>query len=668
MGNSFLFRRSSDARPVARAHPDTDAFLRAVVDVNPECISLLAADGRLLQLNPAGLRMLEAPSWDAVDGASMAAFVAPEHRDAWREHQARVCRGETLTLGFDLVGLQGRRRTMEVHAAPVQLSDGSVGELAIIRDVTEWADTGRALEHANKALREMVSERSHELEATRSRLKKSELSFSLLVSGVTDYAIFMLDLDGNIVSWNAGAQRIKGYAAQEIIGQHFSKFYTDEDRAGGVPTRGLACAAKEGRWEAEGWRVRKDGSRFWANVVIDAIHDGGHLVGFAKITRDITAKRAAEAQLRQAHKMEAIGQFTGGVAHDFNNLLMAISGSLEILRKRLPEDRRTIALLDNAMQGVKRGTSLTQRMLAFARRQELKPEAVDIANLVEGIRELLVRTLGPSIDIETRFPRTMALVRTDANQLETAVINLALNARDAMPYGGKIVIAGREEKVQAEHPTRLRPGQYVCLSVADNGAGMDEETLARVTEPFFTTKGIGKGTGLGLSMVDGVMEQSGGKLVVQSLLGVGTTIELWLPVAEKDVSMPMVSVSEKPRAATQPQRLILAVDDDSLILSNMVAMLEDLGHSVVEASSGAKALDIIAANPEIDLVVSDQAMPGMSGIQLADAIRDRWPKLPVIIATGYAELPAGANPNVPRLSKPFTQQDLARAVSATMRV
>jgi PAS domain S-box-containing protein len=487
-----------------------------------------------------------------------------------------------------------------------------------------------------------------------------------ILSSVSDYAIFMLDLDGRIVSWNAGAARIKGFTAQEIIGQHFSRFYTDEERDAGVAARGLACAAKQGHWEAEGWRVRKDGSRFWANVVIEAIHDNGELVGFAKITRDITEKRAAEAQLRQAQKMEALGQFTGGVAHDFNNLLMAISGNLEILRKRLPDDRRLIPLLDNAMQGVRRGTSLTQRMLAFARRQELKQEAVDAGNLVEGIRELLVRTLGPAIDIETRFPRAMARVRTDPNQLETALLNLALNARDAMPRGGRIVIAAREETVAAGHSTHLPPGPYVCLSVIDDGAGMDEETLARVTEPFFTTKGVGKGTGLGLSMVDGVMDQCGGKLVVRSTLGVGTTVELWLPAVGNEVAAGRIALPERPAAPVQSQRLILAVDDDSLILSNMVAMLEDLGHTVIEASSGAKALDVIASNPGIDLVVSDQAMPGMSGIQLVEAIRARWPTLPVIIATGYAELPSGANPGVPRLSKPFTQHDLAKAVASTL--
>jgi PAS domain S-box-containing protein len=213
MGNNFLFRESSNARPV-RANPDTDAFLRAVVDVNPECISLIAPDGRLMRLNPAGLRMIEAETWDAVDGANMLDFIAPEHRDAWREHHARVCQGESLTLKFDLVGLRGGRRTAEAHAAPIELSDRIFSELAIIRDISDWANTARALEHANKALREAVNERSHELESTRSQLKESELRFSLLVSGVTDYAIFMLDLDGNIVSWNAGAEHIKGYSAR----------------------------------------------------------------------------------------------------------------------------------------------------------------------------------------------------------------------------------------------------------------------------------------------------------------------------------------------------------------------------------------------------------------------------------------------------------------------
>jgi PAS domain S-box-containing protein len=633
-----------ESAPVACV--EDHAFLQGILDTTPNCVTVISADGRLLQISRAGLPMIQADSSEEVDGTSMLDLIATEHRSAWRGHHERVCQGESLVWEYDLIGLNGTRRSVQTHAAPIGLADGSVGQLGITRD---------------------SSERASELEAARTRLHESERSFALLVSNVTDYAIFMLDPDGHVVSWNAGAERIKGYAAEDIIGQHFSRFYTEEDRIADVPAGGLQAARRDGRWEAEGWRVRKDGSRFLANVVIDAIRDRGRLVGFAKVTRDITEKRAAEAQLRQAQKMEAIGQFTGGVAHDFNNLLMAISGSLEILRKRLPDDRRLLSLLDNAMQGVRRGTSLTQRMLAFARRQELNQESVDLGNLVEGIRELLDRTIGPMIDIEVRFPPTISRVRTDPSQLETALVNLVLNARDAMAGGGKITIAAREESVEANHPTGLPGEQYVCLSVTDTGEGMDEATLAHATEPFFTTKGLGKGTGLGLSMVDGVVAQSGGRMVIRSRPGVGTTVELWLPVADKETIAGKVAAAGDPHPAQQPQRLILAVDDDGLILSNMVAMLEDLGHTVIEASSAAKALDIITTNPSIDLVISDQAMPGMSGLELAEAIQERWPSLPVIIATGYAELPPGANPVVARLSKPFTQQDLAKAVWASGR-
>ena len=664
----FLSQRDNHAeRPGAGAPPDADSFLRTILETTPNGIAIVGPDGRLRYVNASGLRMIEAAAPEQAAGLCVLNVVAPEHRSKWREHHERVCQGESLVSEYDLVGLNGTRRRVETHAAPIGLGDGSVGQLGITRDTTDRAAAAENLQQAKQALNQTASERGGELDVVRTRLRESERSFALLVSNVTDYAIFMLDPDGHVVSWNAGAERIKGYAAEEIIGQHFSRFYTEEDRKAGVPGQGLQAAGRDGRWEAEGWRVRKDGSRFLANVVIDAIRDGGKLVGFAKVTRDITEKRAAEAQLRQAQKMEAIGQFTGGVAHDFNNLLMAISGSLEILRKRLPDDRRMLSLLDNAMQGVRRGTSLTQRMLAFARRQELNQKPVDLGNLVEGFRELLDRTLGPMIDIDIRFPRTISRVHTDPNQLETALINLSLNARDAMPGGGKITIAAREECVKADHPTGLPAGRYACLSVTDTGEGMDEATLARATEPFFTTKGLGKGTGLGLSMVDGVVAQSGGRMVIRSHSGVGTTVELWLPVADKDTAADKEAGAEKPHAAPQPQRLILAVDDDGLILSNMVAMLEDLGHAVMEASSGARALDIIAANPGIDLVVSYQAMPGMSGMQLAEAIRTRWPDLPVVLATGYAELPPGANPAVPRLSKPFTQRELAKAVAATAR-
>jgi PAS domain S-box-containing protein len=642
-------------------------LLRAVTETSPECIKVVASDGRLLQMNPAGLEMIDADSWQSVEHASTLDLVAPEHRSMWLANHQRVCAGETRIWEFDIVGLKGLRRKMETHASPLALSDGTTGQLAISRDVTERNRARDAQRRLNAELEERIRARTAELEAALHRLQESERSFELLVESVTDYALYRLDPNGRIVSWNSGARRIKGYEAAEIIGKNFECFYSEKDRAAGVPAAGLRTAAREGRLETEGWRMRKDGSRFWANVIIDAIHAGGHLVGFAKITRDITERRAAEGRLRQAQKMEAVGQFTGGAAHDFNNLLMAILGSLEILRKRLPNDPRLLSLLDNAMQGAKRGSTLTQRMLAFARRQELKQEAVDLPHLVNNMLELLERSLGPTINIVTRFPPEAVRVRTDANQLETALLNLAINSRDAMPDGGTITISVVEHTIAGAHPTGLAPGAYACLSVSDTGHGMDEATVARATEPFFTTKGIGKGTGLGLSMVDGLTGQSGGKLIVQSVPGRGTTMELWFPITTQIGTTGERNAADANEGVQTPRRLcILAVDDDSLVLANVAAMLEDLGHRVIAVGSGAKAIEEIESTPAIDLVITDQAMPVMTGIQLIEFLKARRPALPVILATGYAELPQGISPSIGRLSKPFTQRALAAALAATV--
>ncbi|HTB87569.1 MAG TPA: PAS domain S-box protein [Steroidobacteraceae bacterium] len=642
-------------------------LLRAVTETSPECIKVVASDGRLLQMNPAGLEMIDADSWQSVEHASTLDLVAPEHRSMWLANHQRVCAGETRIWEFDIVGLKGLRRKMETHASPLALSDGTTGQLAISRDVTERNRARDAQRRLNAELEERIRARTAELEAALHRLQESERSFELLVESVTDYALYRLDPNGRIVSWNSGARRIKGYEAAEIIGKNFECFYSEKDRAAGVPAAGLRTAAREGRLETEGWRMRKDGSRFWANVIIDAIHAGGHLVGFAKITRDITERRAAEGRLRQAQKMEAVGQFTGGAAHDFNNLLMAILGSLEILRKRLPNDPRLLSLLDNAVQGAKRGSTLTQRMLAFARRQELKQEAVDLPHLVNNMLELLERSLGPTINIVTRFPPEAVRVRTDANQLETALLNLAINSRDAMPDGGTITISVVEHTIAGAHPTGLAPGAYACLSVSDTGHGMDEATVARATEPFFTTKGIGKGTGLGLSMVDGLTGQSGGKLIVQSVPGRGTTMELWFPITTQIGTTGERNAADANEGVQTPRRLcILAVDDDSLVLANVAAMLEDLGHRVIAVGSGAKAIEEIESTPAIDLVITDQAMPVMTGIQLIEFLKARRPALPVILATGYAELPQGISPSIGRLSKPFTQRALAAALAATV--
>ncbi|HSI42178.1 MAG TPA: PAS domain S-box protein [Xanthobacteraceae bacterium] len=503
-------------------------------------------------------------------------------------------------------------------------------------------------------------------------LRRSQEQFRLLVQSVIDYSIYMIDPTGRITSWNLGAKRIKGYAPEEIIGDHFSRFYTPEDRQNGEPARALDIAGREGRFEKEGWRLRKDGSRFWAHVVIDAIRaEDGTLLGFAKVTRDITERRETQRALErsrealfQSQKMEAIGQLTGGVAHDFNNLLMVVLGSLELMRKRLPDDARTLALLDNAIQGARRGSALTQRMLAFARRQELTPVPVGVPQLVQDMSELLQRSLGPSVPIDLRFPLLLDDVLADPGQIELAVLNLAVNARDAMPSGGTILIGAREETVAGDHPTKLPPGRYVALAVTDTGEGMNEATLARAVEPFFTTKGIGKGTGLGLSMVHGIAEQSGGRLVLKSRPGQGTSAEIWLPVVD---SGPDRCDAPSPRdtpAEAAPLRLkVLAVDDDPLVLMNTAAMLEELGHAVLEASSAKEALVILQADDGIDLIVTDQAMPHMTGTELAEAAR-RWrPDLPIVIATGYAELPGGIASRHPKLAKPFTERDLATIIA-----
>ena len=504
-------------------------------------------------------------------------------------------------------------------------------------------------------------------------LRRSEEQFRLLVQGVTDYAIYMVDAQGIVTSWNVGAQRIKGYAPEEIIGRSFALFYDEGDRQAGVPQKSLENAAREGKLQSEGWRVRKDGTRFWAHVLIQPIRDeAGVIQGYAKVTRDVTEQRHAQEALEQARealfqsqKMDALGQLTGGIAHDFNNLLMVFLSTLNLLRKQLAGDDKATALLDAAIQGAQRGSTMTQRLLAFARRQELNTEAVDVPALVHGMADLLARALGPSINIETRFPLLLDKIHGDANQLELALLNLAINARDAMPQGGSIVIAGQPELVEEGHASALPSGRYIRLSLTDTGEGMDDETLARAAEPFFTTKDVGKGTGLGLPMVHGLAEQLGGRLVLKSRKGEGTTVELWLKVAQPEVAAPAEPVAKPASEALTPvaaPMVVLVVDDDSLVLMSTVAMLEDLGHVVVEASSGLQALAILRDNQAIEAMMTDHAMPLMTGVQLAEKARVQRPGLPIILASGYAELPQGSGADLIRLRKPYRQEELSRAL------
>jgi PAS domain S-box-containing protein len=634
-----------------RPHPpplsaNDDGRYRLLVDaITDYAIYMLDADGLVTSWNP-GAQRFKGYEADEILGQHFSRFYTPEDQAAGapaRGLATAAAQGRYETEGWR-VRKDGDRFWAHVVIDPIRDSSGAlIGYAKVTRDLTEQKGAAEAL-------------------------RRTEQQFRLLVDGVTAYAIYMLDPSGYVSSWNSGAQRIKGYQAEEIIGEHFSRFYTEEDRQAGAPETFLGAARQAGRHEMEGWRVRKDGSRFWAHVVIDAIRrDDGQLLGFAKITRDVTEQREAQKALEQARealfqsqKLESIGQLTGGLAHDFNNLLMAVLGSLELAQKRLPDDPRVTRLIANAIQGAQRGAVLTQRMLAFARRQELKREAVDLPGLVLGMASLLERTLGPSFAIETKFPLGLDPVETDPAQVESALLNLAINARDAMPGGGAIVIGARRAKVAEGEIVDLSPGAYVCLSMTDGGEGMDEETLERAAEPFFT-KGVGKGTGLGLSMIHGLALQSGGALRLKSRPGEGTTVELWFPVA-KVAAEPAPEPSLLPTLPRSRRLTVLAVDDDDLVLLNTVAMLEELGHTVLQADTGAKALDLLRQENAVDLIVTDQAMPKMTGAQLIEAVRAERPELPILLASGYADLPPGLAPDLRRLAKPFGLGDLARAI------
>jgi signal transduction histidine kinase/ActR/RegA family two-component response regulator len=378
-------------------------------------------------------------------------------------------------------------------------------------------------------------------------------------------------------------------------------------------------------------------------------------------------REMALAQVHEMQKLESLGQLTGGVAHDFNNVLMAVLGNLDLLLKSVPDDVAIRRLVDGAIRASERGANLTKRMLAFARRQELSPEAVDAAQLVGGMAEMLRRSLGPAIDIAMQFEPDLALIRVDPNQLELAILNLALNARDAMTDGGRLAIAARSRLADAGNLQGLEPGEYVCLTVSDTGAGMDEATLKRAAEPFFTTKEVGKGTGLGLSMVYGLAAQSGGIARVSSGLGTGTTVELWLPIADGAAArQPHAAAIAAPTIAPSEQRCILLVDDDPLVTDATAGMLEQLGHRALIASSGTLALELIRLEPAIDLVITDQAMPGMSGTELAARVRDARPSLPIVLATGFADPPTGADPGLVRLDKPYRIDKLAATIKAAL--
>jgi len=630
---------------------EQDRYRVLIDSITDYAIYMLDVDGAVTSWNP-GARRFKGYEATEIIGRNFAEFYTEKDRKAGLPQRALKTAREQRR--FEGEGWRVRK-------------DGTEFWVHVVID-TIYDPAGNVIGYA-KITRDLTERRASE-----AALRQSEEQFRLLVQGVTDYAIYMLSPAGIVTNWNAGAQRIKGYEPHEIIGRHFSRFYGAEDQASGEPAKGLATALKDGRFEKEGWRYRKNGERFWAHVVIDAIRDpAGELIGYAKITRDMTERRAAQEQMEraretlvQSQKMDAIGQLTGGVAHDFNNLLMAVLGSLELIRKRIPDDAKLKLLLNNAFDGARRGVSLTQRMLSFARRQDLALTAVNLKELVAGMSDLLDRSLGPMMTIETDFPEGLPDIKADPNQLETALLNLAVNARDAMPAGGVITISARTAEPGPVMGTQALNGKCVVLTVRDTGEGMDPATITRATEPFFTTKGVGKGTGLGLSMVHGMAEQLGGRLRIESRVGKGTSIEIWLPIAREDAAVAAAPAQTAPISKDATALTIIVVDDDSLVLTNTTAMLEDFGHTVLQASSGAQALELIRKTPHLDLVVTDQAMPQMTGMQLAAAIKVEWPRVPILLVSGYAELPNDVLFELPKLAKPFSLDDLENAVISIM--
>jgi PAS domain S-box-containing protein len=616
--------------------------------------------------------------------ATLFGLPAPPAQDSWSDWEkqifvddrlkVRAAVSEAKRTGAFSVEFRTTHPDGSVHwlVAKGKTSRDANGTLRWLRgtclDITER----KVLEVRLLALRETlegrIKERTRELEASYSELQESERRFRLLVEGVTDYAIFMLDPGGNIIKWNTGAERLKGYTAAEIVGSHFSRFYPPEDVQSGLPSRLLQQAVATGKAEHEGWRVRKDGSRFWANVVIHAIRDADQqLLGFAKVTRDLTERRAAEEELRQAQKMEAVGQLTGGIAHDFNNLLTVISGNLELIQRHLSAraDHELERFVKSALHGASRAAVLTHQLLAFSRRQPLDPTTISANTLITHVSDLLRRTLPETISMETILTGGIWNTFADVNQLENCLLNLAVNARDAMPDGGKLTIEAANVYLDDNYAAaaEVPPGQYVGIFVSDTGMGMTTDVIERAFEPFFTTKEPGRGTGLGLSQVYGFIKQSGGHVKIYSEVGFGTTVKIYLPrfVTGKESEEPQPAAVAVPRGRGET---ILVVEDDPNVRSFALELIRELGYQALEAENGPDALRELARHRDVVLLFTDVGLPGgMNGRQLADEARRRKPHLKVLFTSGYARNAiihhGRLDPGVQLITKPFTYSGLA---------
>ncbi len=609
-------------------------LVEGVVDY---AIYMLDPDGIILNWN-AGAKRIKGYEADEVVGRHFSMFYSPEDREAGlpaRSLETARNDGKFEAEGWR-VRKDGSKFLASVVIDPLYEENELVGFAKITRDITERNQAADAL-------------------------SESERHFRLLVNGVIDYALYMLDPNGVVTNWNAGGQRIKGYRPEEIIGQHFSRFYSSADQAAGRPARALRLALENGRYEEEGWRVRKDGTFFWASVVIDPIRDEeNRLLGFAKITRDITERREAQQEmeklqlkLAQSQKLDALGQLTGGVAHDFNNLLMVISGGLNALKKVAADDPKALRAVQAIDAASQRGAALTSQLLSFARRQSVNPQTIDVRDCIFSLREVLDTGLGSAIELHIEVDDGIWPITVDPAEFETALVNLVINARDAMPQGGNVTVLASNVFVD-DGGTK---GDFVAIKVRDTGVGIPDDVVAKIFDPFFTTKPIGKGTGLGLSQVHGFVHQAGGTIAVDSELGKGTSFTVCLPRSTATLKRPSKEIGRRSTGT------VLLVEDNPEVANASAGLLEELGYAVRWASDVDMALSEIAAHG-IDLVLSDIVMPGkMDGLALARVLKQKHPGLPILLASGYSEAARNAAAEFPILRKPYQIHELNEALS-----
>jgi PAS domain S-box-containing protein len=630
----------------SRSLSDEQRFQLLVTGVSDYAIYMLNPEGFINSWN-AGAERFKGYVAEEIIGQHFSVFYTEEDRRNGKPARALQTareQGKFEDEGWR-VRKDGTRFWANVVVDPIRDHSGElIGFAKITRDITER-------------------------KATEEALRESEERFRLLVQGVTDYAIYMISPTGEITNWNAGAERIKGYKREEIVGSNFAVFYTEEDRAKGMPAQTLKTASEEGRFEQESWRVRRDGTRFWAHVVVDAIRDDeGKLLGFAKVTRDISERKQAtealeraNAALFQSQKMEAIGQLTGGIAHDFNNLLAVVLSSVDVLATRA-QNYADIKVLDAMRRAVERGALLTQQLLSFARRQPLMVERYDLNTVISSFEAVLRRAGNSAIEMDIRPAHDTRTVLLDAARFEAALLNLVVNARDAMPDGGKLVVAVENVELGAGQVGNLVPGAYVRVFVADTGSGMPPAVAARAFEPFFTTKEVGKGTGLGLSQVYGFIAQSGGDVTIDSEEGKGTTISMYLPVIEGEPD-DVIAVAGA-RVDT-----VLIVEDEPDVLDAAGQLFRSIGYEVVTATNGVDAMAMLERRTDIDILFADVVMPkGMNGIQLARSARELRSDLKVILASGYP-LPAlreqyGRIDDFAFVNKPYRLAELAKVLRA----